>query len=81
MSKRKQTRRATAAGGIAADPDGLSDDLAYLTQWAASLAASVTPDELRAMLKGYEALARNGTLSAQDRGIARNRAKALNRHL
>lgn len=74
MSKRKAPKRELEATGV-------GDDSAYLTQWAVNLAASVTPDELRATVKGYEAIARNKRLPDEDRRIARNRAKALRRNL
>ena len=74
MSKRRQPKRGP-------QPDGLADDVAYLADWAAKLAAAVTADELRAMVKGYEAIARNQKLPDEDRRIARNRANVLKRQL
>ena len=52
MSKRKQPKK------LEPDPGGAADDPVYLADWAAKLAGAVTPDELRAMIRDHEAIAR-----------------------
>ena len=78
MGGRMSNRKAPTREPV---PDPQADDSAYLTQWAANLAASVTPDELRATIKSYEAIARNQKLPDEDRRLARYRAKALKEQL
>jgi hypothetical protein len=53
------------------------DDPQYLAEWAAQVAAAISPNELRELLREYRRLSRDTSGSAGDLRHARLRAKAL----
>lgn len=57
--------------------DPMDDSTAYLAGWAGRLAETLSPAELTRLARDYGRLARNASLSADDRNVARRRATAI----
>ncbi len=57
--------------------DSAEDSPAYLADWASRLSESLSPNELGRLASDYARLARNASLSPDDRKFARRRSAAI----